>query len=303
MSLAAGSAVGVTAIDWRSQPGPEAFERFYRQVTDRDDLPTIPEVARRLTIAVNRDTTTGRELAALLSRDPTLTAKLLRLANSAFFALRRPVTDVTQAVTLLGFGAVRDLVMTLSLWGSLGDKDPATRARRKALWAHCASVGALAKLLAKKVGRVDAGEALSAGLLHDIGKLLFGLRLGATYWDMLDTAATAGTDSNAIEMDAFGVHHGIIGQCMLQLWSLPESLCEAVARHHDVLATVTPIGIPQVVGAANQLVRLTTPEHEPVAGAILEILAPHRLRADMWPMMRDELAAEQRQIAGFFGDA
>ena len=300
MATAAGDAIGVTAVDWSAEPGPEAFERFYRQITDRDDLPTIPEVARRLVMAVNRETTTGRELAGLLSRDPTLVAKLLRLANSAFFALARPVTDVGHAVTLLGFGAVRDLVMTLSLWGSLGDKDPATRERRTGLWIHCASVGAIAKTLAKKIGQIDPGEALSAGLLHDVGKLLLGLRLGSMYWEMLDRGAAEGLESTAVEIETFGVHHGQIGQYMLHLWALPETLCRAVAQHHDPLATVSPVGVTDVVNAANTLVHLTAPEDEADAGAILEILAPGRLRADMWPVMRDELEDEQRQIAGFF---
>jgi putative nucleotidyltransferase with HDIG domain len=300
MATAAGSSVGVTAVDWSADPGPEAFERFYRQVTDRDDLPTIPEVARRLVLAVNRETTTGRELASLLARDGALVARLLRLANSAFFALGRPVTDVAHAVTLLGFGTVRDLVMTLSLWNSLGDKDPVTRARRTGLWVHCASVGAIAKILAKKIGRIDAGEALSAGLLHDVGKLLLGLRLGGSYWKMLDEASADGTEPTLAEIEAFGVHHGVIGQYLLQLWALPETLCHAVAQHHEPLAAVAPPGVSQVVNAANRLADLGAPENDAEAGAILEALAPERLRADMWPHMREDLDAERRQIAGFF---
>ncbi len=303
MVTAAGSAVGVTAVDWSAEPDPEAFERFYRQVTDRDDLPTIPEVARRLVVAVNRETTTGRELASLLSSDAALVAKLLSLANSAFFALARPVTDVGHAVTLLGFGTVRDLVMTLSLWGSLGDKDPATRARRRSLWIHCASVGAIAKALAKKIGRIDTGEALSAGLLHDVGKLLLGLRLGGTYWEMLDQACADGMEPTAVEIETFGVHHGVIGQYLLRLWALPETLCHAVSQHHEPLVATAPVGVVQVVNAANLLADFTAPAHDPEAGVILETLAPERLRADMWPLMRDDLEAERRQIAGFFDAA
>jgi putative nucleotidyltransferase with HDIG domain len=254
-------------------------------------------------VAVNRETTTAKALGALLSRDQALAAKLLRLANSAFFALPRRVSDLGHAVTLLGFGAVRDLVMTLSLWGSLGDSDPTTRRRRKALWMHCATVGAISKILAKKIGRVDAGEALSAGLLHDVGKLLLGLRLGATYWDMLDQAAEAEMNPVKVETEAFNVHHGVIGQYMLRLWGLPESLCDAVSQHHDPLVFHgAMVGVPEVVNAANRLVHLMGPEHEEEAATLLAALAPDRLRAEMWPAIRDDVEAEQNQIAGFFDD-
>jgi len=299
----AASSGKITEIDWALDPGQAAFERFYRQITDRDDLPTIPEVARHLMMAVNRETTTPRQLASLIGRDQSLAVKLLRLANSAFFGLQRTVTDLGQAVTLLGFGSVRDLVMTLSLWGAIGNGDPVTLKRRKPLWIHCASVAAASKLLAKRVGRIDAGEALSAGLLHDIGKLLLGLRLGATYWDMLDQAEETGTDPTTIELDAFGIHHGTVGQYLLQLWALPQTLSDGVSAHHAPL-TMEPgsaIGLPHVVNAANRIVRLIAHESEQEAIAVLESLAPGRLTAEMWPALQEEFEAEQEQIAGFFG--
>ena len=291
----------VTAIDWGLEPGPAAFERFYRQITDRDELPTIPEVARHLMMAVNCETTSPRELASLIGRDQSLAATLLRLANSAFFGLQRTVTDLGHAVTLLGFGNVRDLVMTLSLWSIIGDGDPTTSKRRKPLWIHCASVAAAAKLLAKRVGRLDAGEALSAGLLHDIGKLLLGLRLGATYWEMLDRADEAGEDSTTVETDAFGIHHGTVGQYLLQLWALPQPLYEAVSLHHEPLDYGRAIGIQQVVSAANRVVHLMVRGSEEGIVELLETLAPGRLTAEAWPALRGEFEAEQEQIAGFFG--
>ncbi len=303
MQAAAANLTGVTTIDWGTDPGPDAFERFYRQLTDRDDLPTIPEVARHLTTAVNRESTTAKELASLIQRDQSLALKLLRLANSAFFSLRRPCTGIGHAVTLLGFGTVRDLVMTLSLWGSIGDADPTTRRRRKSLWLHCASVGAAAKMVAKRVRGVDPGEALSAGLLHDIGKLLLGLRVGSTYWEMLDVAEETGADPTIVEQEAFGIHHGTVGKYLLQLWALPEPLHQAVAEHHNLLEISVPVGLGQVVNAANRLVGLLDPGREAEAVAILETLAPGRLTAEMWPALRDDLEAEQQQLAGFFGDA
>jgi putative nucleotidyltransferase with HDIG domain len=301
MNPAASSEIRITQIDWGAEPGPEAFERFYRELTDRDDLPTIPEVARHLMVAVNQQSTTAKHLADLIGRDPSLTANLLRLANSAFFGLQRRVTDIRHAVTLLGFTTVRDLVMTLSLWGTIGDRDPTTRLRRKLLWAHCAGVGALAKLLAKKVGKVDAGEALSAGLLHDIGKLLLGLRLGTTYWDMLDDVGVG--NPTGLEEEAFRIHHGTVGQYLLQLWGLPATLSEAVSRHHEPLVPESSIGVWQVVNAANRILPVAATGNEEEAITILDALAPGRFAEDGWTALRDDLEAEQALIAGFLGNA
>lgn len=293
-------ALNIQANDWRTDPGPEAFERFYRLITERDEVPAIPEVAHRLMAIINKETTTIRDLVTLITRDPSLAARVLRLANSAFFALPRPVTDLAQAVTLLGFGTVRDLVMSLSLWGSIGDSDPDSQKRRKALWVHCAGVGVISKLLAKSIGRIDPGEALSAGLLHDFGKLLLGLRLGDTYWQMLNEVKEDGSESAALEQDTFGIHHGTIGQFMLQMWALPQPLCDAVANHHDPLVGAAPVGIHHVVNAANRLADLLDPQHDEAASALVVTLSPDRLTADMWPALRDEVEVEHRQIAGLF---
>src|SRR5262245_58414477 len=103
---------------WDAPARSPAQERFYRELMAADQLPSPPEVAQRMLVAVNRDDVRVQDLAKLIARDQALTARLLRLANSAFFAIRSRVTSIPQAVTLLGFVRVRDLVLGLSVWTS-----------------------------------------------------------------------------------------------------------------------------------------------------------------------------------------
>src|SRR5262245_42990140 len=91
---------------WDSPERSPTQERFYRELMTAQQLPSAPEVAQRMLVAVNREEARVQDLAKLIARDQSLTAALLRLANSAFFALRTKVTSIPQAVTLLGFGRV-----------------------------------------------------------------------------------------------------------------------------------------------------------------------------------------------------
>jgi len=169
---------------WDSAPSSPQQERFYRELMSADRLPSPPELAQKMLAAVERENVSASQLTALISRDPVVSAHLLRMANSAFIGIRSRVTSITHAVTLLGFTRVRDIVLGLSVWGRFGGKGPGA-AYRKAMWLHSAMVAAAAKKLVERAGG-DGGTAFTAGLLHDVGKLVLGLRLGETYWSMLE---------------------------------------------------------------------------------------------------------------------
>jgi HD-like signal output (HDOD) protein len=181
---------------WDGPPRTPALERFYRELMAVDKLPSAPEIARKTLATVNRDTASLNDLATLIARDQALAARLLRIANAAFFAVRGKVTSIAQAVTLLGFARVRDLVLGLSVWGALEGNGANARRFRTRLWIHSAMVGSAARMLAERT-QVDEADAFTAGLLHDIGKLVLGLRLGDSYWDLLEDALDDGGAAGA----------------------------------------------------------------------------------------------------------
>ena len=190
---------------WDAPERSAAQERFYRELMAVDRLPSAPEIAQRLLVAINREDAHTRHLTALIVRDQSLSARLLRLANSAFFSIRTRVTSIHHATTLLGFARVRDLALGLSVWGALESKSPEARRWRRVLWSHTSLVAATAKTLAERTGN-DANTAFTAGLLHDVGKLVLGIRLGDSYWSLLDEAAGDGREGAELEAEAFGCH-------------------------------------------------------------------------------------------------
>src|SRR2546428_10342606 len=166
---------------WDTPERSAVQERFYRELMAVDRLPSAPEIAQRLLVAVNREDAHVGELTRLIARDQSLVARLLRLANSAFFSVRTRVTSVEQATMLLGFARVRDLALGLSVWGKLEGKSTAARRWRKSLWSHTSLVAASAKRLAGQTGN-DAGAAFAARLLPHGRKLVLRGRLRRPYW-------------------------------------------------------------------------------------------------------------------------
>src|SRR5581483_10124562 len=269
---------------WDAPARSPAQERFYRELMAIDRLPSAPEVAQKLLLAVNREDAHVRQLTDLIARDQSLTAKLIGLANSAFFSSRVKITSIPQATTLLGFGRVRDIVLGLSVWSTFGGKTAGARRWRKVLWSHSAMVAATAKMLSERTG-TDGAEAFAAGLLHDVGKLVLGLRLGDSYWAMLDEAAESSQPVATLETDMFGCHHATVGGWLLQLWRIPTPLVDAVALHHDPLTTEFGFDVPAIVATADRLLNATDTDSGVDASTVLDELrafAPGLLTQDSW---------------------
>lgn len=285
---------------WDAAPTSPALERFYRQLMAVDQLPSSPAVAQRMMVTINKDDVNVRDIAGLIEKDQSLAARLLRLANSSFFATRTKVTSIQHAVTLLGFGRVRDIVLGLSVWGALDAKSKSGKRYRQTLWKHAATVAAASKRLGERTG-LDAGAAFTAGLLHDVGKLVLGLRLGETYWTMLDEAHESGASAKTVEIEAFGCHHGTVGGWLLQLWQLPNTLADTVALHEELLVQDYGMDMPNLVGIADRLVNATDPDTHVVLPEVLEevhAFAPGLLTHEYWQELYAGLVAEQEVVAG-----
>lgn len=288
---------------WRPPERSPVQERFYRDLMQTRHLPSAPEIAQRVEAALRREDVNMRDLAALISRDQALTASLLRLANSALFAFRAEVTSVLQAVNLLGIGRVRDVVLGLSVWGNLDPKDAEGRRRRKELWVHTTNVAAAARMLARVSGG-DADAAFAAGLMHDVGKLVLGIRLGDSYWSMLDMAREEGRPTVEIEREAFSCDHGTVGGWLLQLWKLPESLTDAVALHHEPLSREHGLDAPGLIAIADRMVNASDPTTGTVPTEILadlEAVAPGTVSPERWGVFFEDLARERAAVEDIFG--
>ena len=156
-----------TSLDYLRQ-----HERLTTLVGQMEHLPTIPALYRSIVEVLNNPNTSIEDLSALIARDIAMTARILKLVNSAFFGLGRPIADTDEAVTHLGFDTVKSLVLAIGTFEQLSAKAPGAP-RIDQIWTHSVTVSAYAKLIAREEGadRKIQDEAYVSGLLHDLGKL------------------------------------------------------------------------------------------------------------------------------------
>jgi putative nucleotidyltransferase with HDIG domain len=235
-----------------SKPGLKAL------VSQISTLPSLPVVFVQLMDELRNPNASVQRVAELIAQDVAMTAKVLQLVNSSFFGLTVHVKDVHHAAALLGLNALKPLVLSAGVFRQLEEsRVPAALAEQ--VLEHSLAVGALAKRLAdaEGLGRDAADNAMLAGILHDIGKLVLADHFGLEYAQVCMAAENADLPLLNAELDQFAASHADIGGYLLGLWGLPQDLIEAVALHHDPsshdISQFTPL---TAVHVANALVHL-----------------------------------------------
>jgi putative nucleotidyltransferase with HDIG domain len=199
-----------------------------RRVTEElVSLPTLPLVASRLLEAIANPATSSGEVARIVSLDPALTARTLRLANSDFYGFPRKVGSVELAVVVLGANTVRDLVLSAAVFQTLGSGTDLT-----GLWNHCMATGVAARALATRTGYRLAGEAYAAGVLHDIGKVALRQSFPDRFEGIVALARGQRLSIAEAERGVLGSDHAEVGGWLAERWGLPADLVEAIALHH-----------------------------------------------------------------------
>lgn len=197
------------------------------------DLPTLPAVYQQVEALTRDPSASSAQLAQLLSRDPVLTARLLRLVNSARYALTERVTTVSRAVSILGHHTVRDTVLVTSVL-SLLPSEPRRRDLAEAFWRHAIAVGSAAQVLGAPTGGPAAEEFFTAGLLHDIGKLIWLRFFPEDLLAMHEAAAATDITLFETELAMSGTSHLRLGRMLARRWRLPELYQDVIGFHHEV---------------------------------------------------------------------
>jgi putative nucleotidyltransferase with HDIG domain len=232
--------------------GAENLARLRAEIVNARDVPTIPVLLLRILRVVDGERASSKDLVELMQRDQALAGRVLRLANSSFFACSREVATLSRAVMLLGFSTVKNLALGIKIWETLSRRGGPGMA---ALWEHSALVGAAARLIAHRTRAADPEEVFTAGLLHDIGRVVLRIRFAAVY----DRITEVSGDMPLVvrEREAFGVDHAQAGAWLGEAWMLPTSIVDAARAHHDELVVGTALSAPVIVNLANRLVHWT----------------------------------------------
>ena len=226
-------AVVERAVRLKRQLGAPGLQEIVGSV---ETLPTLPRLYAELEAELRRPEPSVRRAAALVARDIGMSAKVLQLVNSAFFAPARRVNSVERAVAMLGLDTLRTLVLGAHVFEQFRP-DRASGFQPEPLWHHSLHTAAISRKIVGDLGggEEDEGAALTAGLLHGAGKLLFARYSPARFREVLEAIRRGASDCEA-EFEVFGVTHAEAGAYLLGLWGLPDPIVEAVAWHHHPIA-------------------------------------------------------------------
>jgi putative nucleotidyltransferase with HDIG domain len=195
------------------------------------DLAALPQVVHQIIHLTNNPNASVKDLERLISIDQGMSMRVLNTVNSAYYGFSRKIASIKDAVVLLGFKAVRNLAMTVSVFDLFVGKTDRQNLRRGKWWRHSIDTALCARLIASQVAGVSPDEAYTAGLLHDIGKPLLD-RYGGTPYEQVEDLIAQGVPELAAERQVYGCDHAEVGRAVSQHWGFPEKLVEAIGCHH-----------------------------------------------------------------------
>jgi HD-like signal output (HDOD) protein len=224
-------------------------------VSKLKSIPSPPAIYLSLVAELRKDEASPRKVGELVARDSGMAAKILQLVNSPFFGLRMRVVDPVQAAQLLGLETVRGLVLSAHIFEQVELKI-VTRFQLARVWRHSLAAAGCARVVARMQSESPeaTGEAFTAALLHDVGKLVLARSLPNDYADVLAQAEADQVPTWVAEREMLGTTHAEVAAYLLSLWGLPTGIVEAVAWHHRPSAyPVSAFGALGAVHAANAI--------------------------------------------------
>lgn len=263
-------------------------------VAEITQLPVQPGAAMRLLWMLEDPRTSAADLGRLIESDPALSTQVIRLANTAFYGLSGKVSSAWRAVTVLGLATVRALATTAAfdLFSEKGRSVPDD------FWPHSVTTAAASSSLARRIG-VQANDAFSAGLLHDIGAALVFRRAPRRYDAVLERlAADPGLTLVEAERQEFGLTHAEVGAAALAVMKFPPDLCEAISVHHCTPSEVgTRLG--RLLIAADSIALAVDNRPSEQNAPIGEALEALEIPASAEEALVEEVRRDQENLAGF----
>lgn len=216
-------------------------------------LPTLPTIQARLIELVDNPKVEAQDLAKLIAEDQALTARLLKVCNSAYYGLRNEVNTVDHAVVMLGFDTVREIALSVSVLQYFR-MDPTAGGFDAALfWEHSACTASIARFIARKYRPDLSADAYLGGLLHDLGKLILMQYFPEDFAYCLEEANKAKNFLYEVEKELLGVDHAQVGIWLALKWKLPSSVCACIAHHHKPWAAEEKEDLVACIALANML--------------------------------------------------
>lgn len=201
------------------------------------DIPSLPKVVSRIMEIIGKPNTPASEIARLISYDPGLTSKVLRMVNSAAYGFQRQISSIQHGIMILGFNTVRGLVLSASIFKLFENQAQGNALGHQQFWEHSMGTAVAARMLAEEFRIAEAEDIFSAAMLHDIGKIVLNVYFAPSYHPVLKTARKRGlsfhgTAFHDLEKSMLGIAHTDIGNFLASKWKLPVTITEVIEYHH-----------------------------------------------------------------------
>ncbi len=223
-------------------------EEIRQRLKDVQSLPTLPPIVSKLNQMVSDEDVTAVKLGRIIEKDQVLTSKLLKMVNSSFFGFPQRISTVSNAIVLLGFNVIKTLIVTSSIFEVMQSSDIG-------LFEHSLGCATAAGIVAKKLGIKNPEEVSTAGLIHDLGKIVLRAELPEEYEQVVETAREQDRYMREVEKEALGIGHGEIGGILARQWNLPERLVYPIEYHHNPEASPDYKEISAIIHFSDILIR------------------------------------------------
>ncbi len=204
-----------------------------RKLLEIENLPTLPAIMTQLLEVVENETSSAQDLTAILERDLAISARILRLSNSAFYGLRYKVDSIRRAVVVVGFEAVRMLALATSVFDTLSQRSQFAFVPEQ-FWLHSLGAAKAAQLLAMRAPQIESIEScFTAGLLHDMGKYCLALALKESYKKLVQEAQGDQKPLHDAEFPTLQTTHAAAGMWVAEKWRLPLLITDCIGYQNN----------------------------------------------------------------------
>jgi putative nucleotidyltransferase with HDIG domain len=239
----------VPTENWAFDNTPPTIDELLQRV---EELAPLPHVASRVIQVTEEDTFSAYDLAAIIATDTALTAKMLRVTNSAFYAYPRRITTVRDSVVLIGFRVVRATAIAAAIIDLFPGADDGPF-NSDLFWGHAVACGVVAEAIARETGHARPDEAFTVGILHDLGRLVLSQYEPERFGRVLSRAIDGTEPMEIAERLEFGYDHAELGAALTSQWNFPSKICTAIAEHHNLEQAPDRSGLTYVLAQANAL--------------------------------------------------
>jgi putative nucleotidyltransferase with HDIG domain len=290
----------------KKPPSKNVGADYSRLLEKLQDIRTLPMVAMRVNELINDPNSSGADIAEVLKKDQVLTAKILRLVNSSYYAIPGGVADVQRALAFLGFNTLAQLVLSLSVFDFFAPVEGEQFSIME-FWRHALATAVCSEILSRQLKQGKPEEAFTCGLLHDVGKLVLNEIDPQALVEIVKQSSARKCSFIAIEREMDMPTHAFLGEAVATKWGLPQIIRQAIRyHHHDVanMSTILPSSktMIQIVRLANAIC---------IRGAVgksgdftdgeitTELLKPLGLTMDDLPAIAEKLTIEMEKAGAF----